>query len=501
MARNERHTSPASLDPVDWATHRRVAHEALDLALDYQRRIADGPAWRPMPPEIEERFETSLPREGEGIEAAFREFRETVLPYVLGNPHPRFWGWVPGQGSPGGVIGKLLAAGVNPVAGPFNDSSARVEAQVIQWLREAVGMPEGTGGVLTSGGSVANLVGLAVGRDAVAEADVPADGLTVEGRRLAVYASEAVHSSVKKSLQILGMGRGALRSVPVDDDHRIRVDVLEEMLAEDGRDGSDRKPAIVVGSAGTVDTGAFDDFEALADVAEREGLWLHVDGAFGALAALAPGLRHLVAGMERADSLAFDAHKWMSAPYDVGVVLVRDREAHRKTFTVEASYLDPLPRGTGASPESTDRLGPQLSRGFRALSLWMSIREHGIRRFGEVVESCVRQARYLASLVREHPELELAAPVPLCVVCFRYAAGLPPEEANAVNREILMRLQEEGVAVPSSTVLDGRFVLRVANTNHRSRREDFDLLVEETVRLGRAVVREIGTSASLGSEP
>lgn len=476
-----------SLDPEDWTTHRRVAHEALDLVLDFQRQIADRPAWRPMPPEIEERLEAPLPEEGEGIEAAFRAFRESVLPYVLGNPHPRFWGWVPGQGTPGGVIGKLLAAGVNPVTGPFNDSSARVEAQVVEWLREAVGMPEGTGGVLTSGGSVANLVGLAVGRDAVAEADVPGDGLTAEGRRLAVYASEAVHSSVKKSLQILGMGRGALRSVPVDDEHRIRVDVLKETLAADRGDRSGVTPAILVGSAGTVDTGAFDDFEALADVADREGLWLHVDGAFGALAALSPRLRSLVAGMERADSLAFDAHKWMSAPYDVGVVLVPDREAHRKTFTVEASYLDPLPRGTGASPESTDRLGPQLSRGFRALAVWMSIREHGIRRFGRVVEECVDQARYLASLVRDHPELELMAPVPLCIVCFRYTAGLAPEEADAVNREILMRLQEEGIAVPSSTVLDGRFVLRVANTNHRSRREDFDRLVRETVRLGRDV--------------
>ncbi len=480
-----------SLDPVDWTTHRRVAHEALDLMLDYQEKIADQPVWRPMPPEEEARLQAPLPAEGEGIEATFRAFRETVYPYVLGNPHPRFWGWVPGQGTPGGIIAELLAAGVNAVTGPFNDSSARVEAQVIDWLREAMGMPEETGGVLTSGGSVANLIGLAVGRDAVARADVPRDGLVAEGRRLGVYASEAVHSSVKKSLQILGMGRSALRRVPVDDDHRIRVDVLEDMLTEDLREGSDVSPAILVGSAGTVDTGAFDDFGALADVAERENLWLHVDGAFGALAALAPDLRPLVAGMERADSLAFDAHKWMSAPYDVGVILVRDREAHRTTFTVEASYLSALPRGTAARPESTDRLSPQLSRGFRALSVWMSIREHGIRHFGHVVEKCVEQARYLASRVREHPDLELMAPVPLCIVCFRYTVpGFSAEEEDDLNREILMRLQERGIAVPSSTVLDGRFVLRVANTNHRTRREDFDRLVEETVRLGEEVRRD-----------
>ena len=490
---------PISLDPGDWSAHRRVAHEALDFVLDYQEEVADGPAWRPMPPEKEARLTGPLPVEGEGIEAAFDEFRETVHPYVLGNPHPRFWGWVPGQGTPGGIIAELLAAGVNPVTGPFNDSSARVEAQVIDWLREAVGMPEETGGVLTSGGSMANLIGLAVGRDAVANADVPRDGLVAEGTTPGVYASEAVHSSVKKSLQILGMGRSALRSVPVDDDHRIRIDVLREMIEEDWRNGSDISPAILVGSAGTVDTGAFDDFEALANIAEREDIWLHVDGAFGALAALAPDIQHLVAGMERADSLAFDAHKWMSAPYDVGVILVGDREAHRTTFTVEASYLSALPRGTGARPESTDRLSPQLSRGFRALSVWMSIREHGIRRFGRVVQKCVDQARYLASRVREHPSLELMAPVPLCIVCFRFTVpGLSAEEEDAVNRELLMRLQEQGIAVPSSTVIDDRFVLRVANTNHRTRREDFDHLVEETVRLGEEVAGDRTASASDG---
>lgn len=488
-----------SLDPADWTTHRRVAHQALDLALNYQEKIADRPAWRPMPREAEARLESPLPLEGEGIEAAVRAFRETVLPYVLGNPHPRFWGWVPGQGTPGGIIAELLAAGVNPVTGPFNDSSARVEAQVVDWLREAVGMPEGTGGVLTSGGSVANLIGLAVGRDAAATADVPRDGLIAEGRQLGVYASEAVHSSVEKSLLILGMGRSALRSVPVDDEHRIRVDALVDMLEEDRGEDSGVSPAILVGSAGTVDTGAFDDFEALADVAEREDLWLHIDGAFGALAALAPALRPLVAGMERADSLAFDAHKWMSAPYDVGVILVRDREAHQETFTVEASYLSALPRGTGARPESTDHLSPQLSRGFRALSVWMSIREHGIRHFGNVIQEGVDQARYLASRIREHPDLELMAPVPLCIVCFRYAVpGLSAGEEDALNREILMRLQEQGVAVPSSTVIDGRFVLRVANTNHRTRREDFDRLVEETVRLGEAVRRDRMATATGG---
>lgn len=488
---HDRDGSCVSLDPGDWSTHRRVAHEALDLVLDYQAEIADRPAWRPMPRETEERLQSPLPARGEGIEAAFREFRETVFPYVLGNPHPRFWGWVPGQGTPGGVIAELLAAGVNAVTGPFNDSSARVEAQVIEWLREAVGMPEGTGGVLTSGGSVANLVGLAVGRDAVAGVDVPREGLAAEGRRLAVYASGEVHSSVKKSLQILGMGRSALRTVPVDEACRIRVDALRRRVAEDRADGSGAAPALLVGSAGTVGTGSFDDLDALADVAEREGLWLHVDGAFGALAALSPDHRPLVAGMERADSLAFDAHKWMSAPYDVGVILVRDREAHRTPFTVEADYLHALPRGTGANPASTDGLGPQLSRGFRALSVWMSIREHGIRHFGRVVGQCVEQARYLASRVREHPDLELMAPVPLCIVCFRYVVeGGSPEEQDAVNREILMRLQEEGIAVPSSTLVDGRFVLRVANTNHRSRREDFDCLVEETVRLGRTVQRD-----------
>jgi glutamate/tyrosine decarboxylase-like PLP-dependent enzyme len=249
----------------------------------------------------------------------------------------------------------------------------------------------------------------------------------------------------------------------------------------------------VVGNAGTVNTGAVDDLASLAELCRRERLWFHVDGAFGALAALSERLRPLVRGMESADSIAFDLHKWMYMPYDVGCVLVRDPEAHRRPFATGASYLARLPRGAAPNDHDPGSLGPELSREFRGLKVWLLLKEHGIAKFARLIEQNVAQAKYLAGLVHRHAELELLAPVPLNIVCLRYrgqGAGSrgQGDELDALNREILMRLQERGIAVPSATVLDGKFAIRVAITNHRSVTSDFDLLVEKVVEIGREVM-------------
>jgi glutamate/tyrosine decarboxylase-like PLP-dependent enzyme len=241
----------------------------------------------------------------------------------------------------------------------------------------------------------------------------------------------------------------------------------------------------VIGNAGTVNTGAIDDLDALATIAAREQLWFHVDGAFGALAALDPELRTMLSGMERADSLAFDLHKWMYVPFEAGCTLVRDAEMHRDTFSLTPGYLRHAPRGAAGGELWFNDYGIQLSRSFRALKVWMSIKEHGIERYAALIRQNVDQARYLAELVRATDDLELLAPVPLNIVCLRYIGGVTDEaERDALNRELLMRLHEQGIAVPSSGVINGRSGFRVANTNHRSRREDFELLVREVRRLG-----------------
>jgi aromatic-L-amino-acid decarboxylase len=302
-----------------------------------------------------------------------------------------------------------------------------------------------------------------------------------------VYASEEAHNSVDKAVALLGIGLDGLRRIPVDADFRIDLGALERAIAADRE--ADVRPICVIGAAGTVNTGAIDDLERLADLCRREDLWLHVDGAFGALAALSPALRPLVRGVERADSLAFDFHKWFYMPIEVGCVLVRDAEAHRRTFSPPASYLASLDRGIASGPPPFAYYGPQLTRGFRALKVWISLKAYGVDKYARLIEQNVRQARRLESLVERDSRLELLAPVPLNVVCFRYVAdGLDGGGLDGLNREILMRLQERGIAVPSSTVVRGSFAIRCAFTNHRTRRGDIDRLVESVVALGEEIV-------------
>jgi glutamate/tyrosine decarboxylase-like PLP-dependent enzyme len=282
---------------------------------------------------------------------------------------------------------------------------------------------------------------------------------------------------------IIGLGRRNLRRVATDDEYRIVPAALEQAIAEDRAKG--HRPICIIATAGTVNTGAIDDLDALATIARREKMWLHVDGAFGAALGVSSKLRDRLRGIERADSIAFDFHKWFYVPYDVGCVLVRDEQHLRNSFSPPASYLARLDRGIAGGGVAYGGLGADLSRRFRALKVWMSFKEHGADRYGEQIEQNVAQAEYLAGLVEREPELELAAPVPLNIVCFRYvgerASG---QDQDAVNLEILMRLQERGIAAPSSTVLDGRFAIRVAITNHRSTRPDFDALVAAVLAIG-----------------
>jgi glutamate/tyrosine decarboxylase-like PLP-dependent enzyme len=332
---------------------------------------------------------------------------------------------------------------------------------------------------------MANLVGITVARNAKAEGDLRREGLRALPRDMVLYGSVEMHSSIMKALELLGLGRGALCKIPVNDHYQIDVAALQTAIVRDRNAG--RQPFCVVANAGTVNTGAIDDINRLADVCETENLWLHVDGAFGALASLSPLRRHLLDGMTRADSLAFDLHKWMYMPLEIGCVLVRSEAAHRDAFAVKAHYLDHGgDRGMIADARWYSDYGVQLSRGFRALKAWMSMKAYGIETYARMIEKNIAQAIYLSKRVDAHPELECCAPVSLNIVCFRYkAAELDDGALNALNRELLIRLHESGAAVPSYTTLAGRYVLRVAITNHRSQREDFDFLVEEVVRLGR----------------
>lgn len=477
-----------SLDPANWPELRALGHRMLDDILDYLGSVRQRPVWQPVPEAVRRRIRQPLPAGPSDAAAVYEEFKETVMPYPTGNIHPRFWGWVMGTGTPLAMLADMLASGMNPHVAGYDQSAAIVEKQAVAWLAELLGFPASASGLVVGGGTMANLIGVAVARHVKAGFDVRTEGLQRGGPELVLYASTETHGWAQRAAELLGLGNRSLRRLPVDEAFRMSVLALEEALQEDRKAG--RRPFCVIGTAGTVNTGATDDLQRLAVLCRDEGLWFHVDGAFGALAALAPDCRDRVAGIEQADSIAFDLHKWMYLPFEAGCALVRDAGAHRATFSMAPSYLAPTGRGILPQPLEFAGLGLDLSRGFRALKVWMSLKVHGTRAFGRLIQQNVEQAAYLKRLVEREAELELLAPVALNVVCFRlHPQGIDDEVVlSRLNEELLLRLQESGIAVISSTVLRGRFALRVAITNHRSRREDFDLLVRTVLALGRDVV-------------
>src|SRR5713226_7408122 len=489
-----------TLDPGDWEEFRRLGHWMLDETIDYLATRREKPVWQPMPDSVRESFHKGLPMEPIGMEAAYTEFVERIRPYPNGNNHPRFWGWVQGTGTPLGMMADMLAGAMNPHMAGFNQAPALVEKQVLEWLTELMGMPRETSGVLVSGGTIANLIGLAVARHAKAGFQIREHGLQgYRGPRLVFYASAETHGWCQKAAELLGLGNSAFRRVAVHPDYRINVHALRTLIESDRHENM--LPFCVVGNAGTINTGATDDLRTLAQLCREESLWFHVDRAFGALARLSEKLRHIVDGIEQADSLAFDLHKWMYLPFEVGCVLVRDTEAHVRTFAAKQNYFGDGERGVIGGGLPFAERGIELTRSFRALKVWMSLKAHGVATYARLIEQNVAQAAYLSELIASAAELELLAPVALNVVCFRLRPrGLSEVELNALNQEVLLRVQESGVAVPSSTVLDEKFAMRVAITNHRSRRPDFELLVAAVSEMGAKVAEELvckGSSETL----
>lgn len=476
-----------TLDPDDWNSLRALGHRMVDEMLDYLRTVRERPVWQPIPSETKEYLKQPVPLQAQGAEEAYDDFRQHVLPHPMGNIHPRFWGWVIGTGTPTGALAEMLAATMNPNVGGCDQGAIYVELQVLDWCKEMFGYPLESSGLLVSGGSMANLVGLTVARNAKAGFDVGREGVHAAPRKLVMYGSSEMHSSLQKAAELLGLGSDGLRKIPVNAEFQIDVGALTTAIKEDRERGF--QPCCVIGNAGTVNTGAIDDLNELADLCAAENLWFHVDGAFGALVALSPELRSLLRGMERADSLAFDLHKWMYMPYEAGCILVRNADEHHRSFNTAATYLAHARRGLAAGQMWFNEYGVQLSRSFKALKIWMLLKEHGLEKYGRLIRQNVEQARYLKTLIEAQPELELLAPVPLNIVCFRYInKHLGEDQLNELNEELLAQLQERGIAVPSSTILDGKYAIRVAITNHRSRRDDFDLLIEKTLELARQQV-------------
>jgi aromatic-L-amino-acid decarboxylase len=467
-----------TLDPQDWDGIRNLGHRMLDDMFDYIATIRERPVWQPIPEVVRAQFRQDLPRDPTDLGEVYRTFADFVVPYATGNVHPGFMGWVHGGGSAVGMLAEMLAAGLNANLGGRDHVPIEVERQIVAWTREMFGFPSTASGVFVTGTSMANLMAVLVARTSALGREVRQQGIGDDGALLTAYTSKAAHGCITKAMDIAGFGSDALRCIAVDPDHRIDVAALRAQIARDREIGL--KPFLVVASAGTVDIGAIDDLASIASLCREEGLWFHVDGAFGALGILSQDVAPRLAGIARADSIALDFHKWGQVPYDAGFLLVRDGERHREAFAAPAAYLRRETRGLAAGSCWPCDLGPDLSRGFRALKTWFTLKTFGTEKLGAVISRCCALAKYLEARILAEPCLELLAPVNLNIVCFRYRAG----DANRVNGEIVVNLQESGIAAPSTTMLDGRLAIRAAIVNHRTDVRDIDALVEAVLAFG-----------------
>jgi aromatic-L-amino-acid/L-tryptophan decarboxylase len=477
-------SAQASLDPPDWGRFREQGHRMLDDMVDYLARIRERPVWQPVPDEVRARFREPLPSAPTDLATVHAEFMRSILPFATGNSHPGFMGWVHGGGNPDGMLAEMLAAGLNANLGGRDHMPIEVEKQIVEWARELFGFPEGATGLFVTGTSMANMIALLVARHAAMGDEVRRSGVSAVGGHLTGYTSSAAHGCISQAMDVAGIGTDALRQIPVDNHHAIDIASLERAIADDRMRGL--RPFLIVGTAGTVDIGAVDDLRALAAIAKREAAWFHVDGAFGALGMLTPEIAPRLAGIEQADSVAFDFHKWGQVPYDAGFILVRDGAQHRATFTTPAAYLRRETRGlAGGSPWFCD-FGLDLSRGFRALKTWFTIKVHGAGQIGAVISKTCELAQYMRRQIESCPDLELLAPVQLNIVCFRYRCADP----NPVNAAIVVDLHESGIAAPSTTVLDGQIAIRAAIVNHRTEARDVDAVLAATIKFGRARTEE-----------
>ena len=452
--------------------YNEVFERITRLSLEYLASISDRPSFPNVSAhQLAGAFASELPEHGVGDEI-FTELA-TVIDGCRPNS-PRFFGYVFGSGEPVAAAADLLASVLNQNTTAWRSSPTAVtlERLVIGWLAEAIGC-KGFTGTLTGGGSPANLMALAMAR----EARLPANEHGAKPGT--VYASEQVHMSIPKAVALLGIGNDHLRLIPCDSEFRIRLDLLRDAIAGDVRNGL--TPIAIVGSAGTVTTGSIDPLADLATIAREFGAWLHIDGAYGALAALARP--DDFAGLDATNSLSLDPHKWLYQPVDCGCLLYRDADAARRAFCHTGDYAKSLMEDPIESFAFFEE-SMELSRRFRALKLWLSLRYHGLENFRAAIADDLQNAQFLSQLISQRREFELLGPVPLSAVCFRFVANRPAVDLNALNRAILQRIVRRGRVFLSNASINGNFALRACFVNHRTRREDVAAIVDEVLAVG-----------------
>jgi aromatic-L-amino-acid decarboxylase len=497
-AERARGGAPEPVPDLDWDADRarRFADRTADLWQEFLGRLPSLPvsgSWSTE--QVAAGVTRPIPEEPLPEDELFDYLREVVFDWSMYPGHPRFMAYISGAGTVPGAPAELLAAGLNMNAGGWRlaPSATEIELALVRWFAELFGLPASAGGLMVSGGAMANFVALKAARDAKAPWDVRNRGVPA-GPQLTMYASQEVHVVTDRAADMLGLGIDAVRKVPVDGGYRVRMDLLRQAIREDREAGF--HPIAVVASAGTVATGAIDPMEEIADLCREERLWFHVDAAYGGPAVLAEDLRPLFAGIERADSIAFDPHKWLYTPHSGGCVLVRDSSALVMSFAALAAYVYEDKELSGHGMD-LGMMGPQFSRGFQALKVWISLLAHGRKAYARRISHDAELARYMGTQVEERPEFELATPVCLSICCFRYVPpglGTSPnheEYLNRLNQRLMTAIQLDGRAFCSNAVLGDQFVLRACIVNFRTEADDVDALLDVAAELGAELDAEL----------
>ncbi len=459
------------MDPKEF---RDLGHRVVDMLGDYLAQIDEKRVFPDIEPEqANQLFAQALPQDASAADAVLAELEQKLLPNCTNVGHPGYMGLITPSPNPVGVIADFICSALNQNIGAYSIGPAAVamERSVVRWLTDLCGYGQSAGGNLTSGGMMANFIGLKVGRDAVSQDQAQHDG--IDGK-WAVYASEERHVSVDKAVDCVGLGRNALRPLPTDTEFQVRLDALEDAIAQDKKNGI--RPMCIVGIFGTTNTGAVDDIRALRRIADREGMWLHIDAAYGGGMLLSRESPMRDRGLELADSITIDPHKWFYAPLDAGAVLVKDHRRLTASFGMKPSYL------TDELDQANERYqyyvhGFEQSRRFRSLKVWMSFKRYGARQIGEWIDNNVRQAKHLYELAERHPDFEPASRPPMSAICIRYhGAGLEEAASKKLHAEVVQRVEQSGKFWISTTELKGKTWFRINPVNFRTRQEHMDEL-------------------------
>jgi aromatic-L-amino-acid/L-tryptophan decarboxylase len=459
---------------MDRKEFRDLGHQVVDLMAEYLEHIEEQRVFPDAEPRtVNQLFNEALPVEPSSSESVLQELKEKLLPYCTNVGHPGYMGLITPSPNPVGVIGDFICSAINQNLGAYSigPSAVAMERRVVRWLTDLCGYDENAGGNLTSGGMMANFIGLKLARDGVTRDQAQLEGLR---DRWGVYASEERHVSVDKAVDCIGLGRNALRALPTDANFQVRIDALEEAIAQDKKNGV--TPMCIVGIFGTTNTGAVDDIRELRRIADREGMWLHADAAYGGGMLLSHGWAMRDRGLELADSITIDPHKWFYAPLDAGAILVKDHRRLTASFGMKPSYL------TDEFDEANERYqyyvhGFEQSRRFRSLKVWMSFKRYGARQIAEWIDNNVRQAKHLYDLAAKDPEFEPACAPPMSAICIRYkGADISDDDSKNLHAEVARRVEQSGRFWISTTELKGKTWFRINPVNFRTRQEHMDAL-------------------------